>query len=208
MYKPGYRSLDKILISLGHQVKNELALPGNWSPSLFVSDLFDYPVESKDKLAKAFQKGMIEGWTYRKFYEETRGQPRNISNPEVWDVFDTGALMMIAEELFLILLQRECPPELLLYLKALSQSPTSEWNNIVSNCGACCWEFFLKDPFAYIQLLHRSNTWGVRTETDFEMIDVLGYTPNVNNRTELIQIFESRLTSSVQNNYGSTSLLE
>ncbi len=203
MYVPSQKTLDKILISLSVHSKNELALPGNWSPTLFVKDLFDYPVESKEILSEKFQKGLVERWTYRKFFEESRGVLREAPNPEVWDIFDKGQLMMTAEHLFLDLISKSEPDKnLMLYLKALSSTHISEWNSIVKRTGAICWQFFLKSPESYIDLISspgKTDSEMIKSfHTEFSPVAYPGKIHPGMSRAELTQIFESYLSNSSQ----------
>lgn len=129
-YQPSHKTIDKLLISFGIECQNELALPGNWSPNLFVKDLFDFPVETKEKLVQTFFLALTSGWTYRKWYQESRGHSRDIQNPEVWDLFDLGQLMLLGESLFLRLIQSsETKEGSLSSLISLSQKPICQWSS-------------------------------------------------------------------------------
>jgi len=103
MYRPTARDLPELLASLSSACGKELAIPGNWSPQLFYSDLFDYPVESKEDLIRQMISSLKENWTYRKFFQESRKYSRSINSNELWDIFDLGCLMLVHENTFLIL---------------------------------------------------------------------------------------------------------
>jgi hypothetical protein len=199
-YKPSQKDLDKILISLSAHCHNELALPGNWSPTLFRDDLTNHQVATKDFLCKTFTSAMTEGWTYRKFFEESRGKPRDVPCPEVWDIFDRGQLMMAGESLFLQLISNPTYPEedkknLFLYLTEMGTQHVSEWNSTVKNAGACCWEFFLKDPWSYMALVREGGKTDFNFLADLKMeLSPIPYPNRIDtsmSRQELIQIFET-----------------
>ena len=203
MYVPSQKLLDKILISLSVTSGNELALPGNWSPTIFVDDLTLYPVDTKNTLCKNMMSAITEKWTYLEFFEKSRGYPRYHSSAQWWKIFDNGQLMMLAEPLFLKLIsgkitesypnfitEAEFNNDLQSYLTTMGNEHMNKWDGIVNGTGACCWQFFLENPTDYIFLLHRSKA-NVVMKTDFEMLAELGNI-SCQSRAELVKIFENK----------------
>lgn len=136
-------SLGEILLSS----ELNIALPGNWSPELFKNDLYTYPVLSKEILWTCIIESLNNSWSYLKFFEKTRGYPRECKNLEVWNIFESGQLMMLAEDLFLFLIQEDVSDKKLLnYLRQLASTPISEWDNIKD------WKLFLSDPQRYLSI--------------------------------------------------------
>lgn len=134
MYIPSNKTLDKILISLSSHCGQELCLPGNWSPSIFVEDLFKYPVTDKNILCTNFVTALVEKHSYRTFFEKSRGFPKQVES-EIWDLFDKGQLMLVGEKIFLALINGSVThsDQVLKCLQELSGKHISEWSKIISN---------------------------------------------------------------------------
>ena len=115
--------------------------------------------------------------------------------------------MLYFEPLFLRLLES---PELTtdvttltLYLNALSQVPIAQWNSILEGIGACCYQFFAKEPFMYAPLPYRSKMDTPEEMTDQELLEAvessLSPTPYrgkisiEDSRSQLIQRYLSKI---------------
>jgi hypothetical protein len=181
-YIPSGTTPEMVLRSLNDYSKElELALPGNWPSALFMKDLRDYPVESKRILVKMVQRSLHEKLDYLDFFQLSRGKARPNSNQEkeIWDIFSQGSLMLYFESLFLELIadrQHETREEekiILAYLKALSQVPVPHWNQILEGIGACCYQYFGKEPWLYARLIKRKNADIPEEMTDNELLEAL-----------------------------------
>lgn len=177
-YQPTGTTPELVLQSLNDYLGIELALPGNWPPNLFYQDLQDYPVETKRKLAVAVQSGLTESKNYLEFFEETRGfkRPTSEEQLEIWKIFSCGSLMLYFEPLFLRLLDRpqmEGYQVILAYLQALSETAVMYWNSILEGVGACCYQFFGKEPDLYARLITRTSADTPEEMTDQEILDAI-----------------------------------
>ncbi len=171
-------NLNKALIST-----SEVALPGSWSPKLFYNDLIEHPVKSEEILIEKFKIVMTsvragaEEVGYLEFFEATRGYKREIDE-KIFKAFSRGVLMLHFEEAFLELLKSPPPEEKMAllnqFLNALVDKPLSKWNEITSNAGACCYQWFCKEPMLYINLLSRKDKSCFENYTDPELFEALG----------------------------------
>jgi hypothetical protein len=106
-YVPSTRDISTIIAGLNGMSNQQIAFPGNWSPQLWVSDLFVYPCLSKQHIQTALISSLIEPnkWSYLRFFNETRGFNRpNIVNENIWNLFERGSLMLAFESIFLKLI--------------------------------------------------------------------------------------------------------
>lgn len=158
-YIPTSNTPALVIQSLNDHIGRELALPGTWSPTLFYSDLKEYPVKSKDELAKAVYNACLNYVSYSEFFENTRGKPRPCTplQERLLNIYNSGSLMLYFEKLFIELFEaKEITHEieyLLLYLKALADTNIANWNNILRGMGASDYQAFAKDPMSYARIL-------------------------------------------------------
>ena len=187
-YIPTGTTPQLVIQSLNDYLGQELSLCGPWSPTIFYSDLRDYPVSSKRRLAELVhranqleQKGP-QRMSYLEFFELSRGEPRpntTESQKQIWEIFEQGSVMLYFEPIFLRLIGRseglsKFDQVTLLYIKALSQAPVVQWNKILEGLGACCYQFFGKEPDLYAQLVYRTEDKSPEMMTDQEMLDAIG----------------------------------
>lgn len=185
-YIPTGTTPQLVIQSLNDYLGVEISTPGSWSATIFYSDLKEYPVTSKKVLAKLVRKanelehkGSL--LPYLDFFEQSRGKPRpNTSEKqkEIWKVFEQGSIMLYFEPVFLRFL---AAPELskedeviLEYLKVLSQIPVVRWNEVVKGVGACCHQFFEKEPELYARLLFIEKSSDPESMTDEELLAAIG----------------------------------
>lgn len=178
-YIPSSDSVELVIQSLNDYLGIEIATPGQWSPQIFFEDLKSDPVRDKKELAELVLLACQNNMSYLEFYEKSRGHPKECTafQKRVWTIFNQGSIMLYFEPLFRRLLETNTESEetkiILLYMEALSQTPISQWNEIVIKLGACCFQFFAKDPESYVKLLfcHRSDQ--PERMTDQELLDGL-----------------------------------
>lgn len=208
-YIPSGTNASLVIQSLNDFLKEELALPGNWPPSIFFEDLKTSPVRSKSKLAELVNEANLRPMSYLDFFESSRGYPRPDLNDfklRVWKIFNEGSIMLYFEKLFLYLLNITEPTQydnvLLQYAEALSRQPITQWNNIVQLIGACCYQFFAKEPELYSKLPYRKEIRGPEDMTDQELLDKLdanlsptayrGKISVEDSRSKLIQMYNEK----------------
>ena len=186
-YVPTGTTPQLVIQSLNDYLGSELSLCGSFSPTIFYSDLKDHPATSKKILAELIRKAneleMSGGplMSYLDFFEQSRGQPRPNTTDhqrEIWKAFEQGSVMLYFEPIFLRYL---AAPELskeedviLQYIKALAQVPVVRWNEIVKGLGACCYQFFGKEPELYARLVFRTKDDGPESLTDDELLTAIG----------------------------------
>jgi len=196
-YIPSGTTISSVVNSLNDYISNEIALPGNWSPTIFYNDLKKYPSISKLALSNGIVQANLEKMSYLEFFEKTRGYSREHKSLEVWDIFNNGMIMLYFENVFLKLSENEQYDNddkiILMYMKALSQSHTSKWNDIVKGIGACCYQFFSKEPYLYIPLLSRKNIDNDLTLlTDMELLTKLELTLSPRKYRDKISVDDTR----------------
>jgi len=196
-YIPSGTSIEQVFQSLNDYTQEELAFPGNWPESFFFEDLKTYPVQTKQLLVVALQKALHEHQTYLEFFQVTRGfeHPREKDHPEIWKLFDRGSLMLHFEQLFKELLDKSEHNQdervIIAYLKALSKTPVAHWNAVVEGIGACCYEFFGKEPYLYARLIRRNNADQAEDMTDPEILEAIQIQISPKkSRSDLIQLYQ------------------
>jgi hypothetical protein len=178
-YIPTSNTPQLVIQSLNDFLGIELSLPGNWSPKIFYNDLRNYPVKDKKELAKQILESCQKDTSYLAFFEQSRGQPRSTNEfqLQLWGIFSRGSIMLYLESLFLHLLGIDQLTDeinvLVLYLNALSQVPIDQWDQILKGIGACCYQYFIKEPFMYAKLPHRQNIESPEDMTDQELLDAI-----------------------------------
>lgn len=211
-YVPSGKTVQAVVQSINDYSNTEVALPGNWSPTLFYSDLKTYPVISKDILANWLIKANSEYVSYLVFFNNTR----NVKFPHIkvpyhnklWEIFEASSIMLYFEKYFLklisetdedILHQHE---PILNCIEKLSRHPIGEWDNIVSSVGACCYQFFSKHPELYLPVYthlqeknsnnsNKNNSLDCLTDKQlFEMVKLELYPTPYPGR---VSIYESRV---------------
>ena len=214
-YVPSGSSSQSIIQSLNDYISTELALPGSWSSKLFYSDLKTAPVQSKRILANTLEQANREPMSYLMFFEQSHGYPKNVSDfcRELYPLFERGSIMLYFEDCFLRLLEETTPDPcdeiVLQYVRALSHRNIGQWDAIVAGIGACCYQFFAKEPELYIQLVYRTGPDCPEHMTDQELLDKIaqgqsGLSPNKYNgkisihdsRTELLRLYQDASKSS------------
>lgn len=185
-YIPTGTTPQLVIQSLNDYLGIEISIPGAWSPTIFYSDLKTYPATSKKVLADLVRKANEmeakgSNFSYLSFFEESRGKPRpemNEKKKEIWKVFEQGSIMLYFEPVFLRFLTA---PDLskedeiiLQYLKVLSQIPVVRWNEVVKGIGACCHQFFEKEPELYARLVFTQKSSDPESMTDDELLAAIG----------------------------------
>lgn len=185
-YSPTGTSPQLIIQSLNDYLGSELSLPGSFSPAIFYSDLKEHLATNKKTLAKLVQKinqleQKGERVSYLDFFEQSRGRSRPDTTDhqkEIWKVFEQGSIMIYFEPIFLRFLEAtELTREenvILEYIKVLSQVPIVRWNEVVKGIGACCYQFFGKEPDLYAHLIFRTKDDGPESMTDDELLLAIG----------------------------------
>lgn len=176
--------LNKALIA-----NSEVALPGNWSSKLFYRDLMNHHVKSEEVFISEFGQVMKritrdEENSYLEFFEKTRGYKRENSEraEKIFQIFSKSNLMLYFEDVFLELVIDEREGDegretlLIQFLNVLAEIPLSKWNEIVVNAGACCYQWFAKEPFLYMNLLTRKDKSSFDLYTDQELFQFLEQT--------------------------------
>lgn len=178
-YVPTSTSPEQLVSKLNDATGQLLALNGTWSPTIFFNDLLNFPVRSKRKLAEQVLYSTQKGMDYLEFFNTSRGHPREVRHPKVWEVFSRGSVMLYFEPLFLKLIEKEDLTKddltIVQYLDALSRTSIHQWDSVVEGAGACCWEYFSKDPQAYAKLLRRTSAVRAEELTDQELIEGSGF---------------------------------
>ena len=105
-YVPTSQTIEQLICNLKEALSIEVSIPGNWSPILFFKDLKQYPCKSKDLFLRNFREAWINKTSYLDFFEATRGFKRTEDNT-IWDIFNKGSIMIFAEDLFLILINKK-----------------------------------------------------------------------------------------------------
>ena len=178
-YIPTSNTPQLVIQGLNDLIGQELSLPGNWSPTIFFQDLKAHPVKTKNQLAEAVLDACQKNTTYLEFFEKTRGQAKecNESQKQLWAIFDEGSVMLYFEPLFLKLLSSSAisggKELLILYLNALSKSPISQWDETLKGVGACCYQWFAKEPELYAHLPYRKDRDTPENMTDFELFEAI-----------------------------------
>lgn len=188
-YIPSGNTIESVIQSLNDFLGTELCLPGQWSPRIFFEDLKTDPVRDKKELAELVLLACQNNMSYLEFYKKSRGHEKKCSSLQkrLWAIFSQGSIMLYFEPLFLRLLdefrnkedEKEINQEtiiLLLYMDALSKTPISQWNSIVAKIGACCFQFFAKEPENYVRLLFCHQSDKPECMTDQELLEGLGET--------------------------------
>ena len=162
-YMPTSLDPSMLIGSLNDSIPHEIAVPGTWSPELFYLDMKQYPVVHKTITSKRIAEILRskENTTYLEFFEETRGYARfpNLTpfQSQVFEIFERGSIMLYFEKVFLKLIDRAPSEEDLIlfeFLKKLSGEPITDWNETVAEIGACCFQFFAKEPYSYMKLIY------------------------------------------------------
>lgn len=209
-YIPTSNTPELVIQSLNDYLGQEISLPGIWSPQIFYRDLKNHPVKSKRELAEKVLESCQNGTPYLEFFEQTRGQPKicNEFQKQLWEIFSHGSIMLYFEASFLRLLEiRELSNQvnvLVLYLDALSKIPIHQWDQILKGLGACCYQYFIKEPELYASLPYRQKIELPEEMTDQELFDVLesslsptayrGKISVEDSRSYLIEQYRSRIS--------------
>lgn len=138
-------------------IAEEIALPGNWSPTLFFKDLKIYPPKSKKLLVQNLTKACRDCITYREFFLITRDSVREIKCKEIWNLFDSDkphSMMLYFEDFFL---KHFDEPD----LNGISQEERAILSSLyriigegmeafLREIGCINIEWFVKEPLAYV----------------------------------------------------------
>ncbi len=196
--------ISSILISINKLVGEECALPGGWSPKIFYEDLMNKPVMSSEVLVASMKKltqNIQNEPSYLNWFEETRGYKKEVTEyqKELYTLFGKNSIMLYFEEIFLKMLNQTTRDELLLqYIYTLSRSQIDQWNDIVKESGACCYQWYAKEHELYLQLLKRKDDISNDNKTDQEIFKDTKYkleqigqlTPN-DSRSKLIDLIKN-----------------
>jgi len=210
-YIPSGSSTQAIIQNLGDYISGELALPGNWSSNLFYSDLKESPVQSKKILANTLEQANHNPMTYLIFFEQSRGYPKNISDfqRKLYSIIEQGSIMLYFEDYFIRLLNKnkldQCDNIILKYIETLGRQDIGQWDDTVIKIGACCHQFFAKEPELYAQLVFRTKVNYPEDMTDQELLNQItteqaGLSPNKYNgkicihdsRSELLHLYRTQ----------------
>ena len=179
-YIPTSNTPQLVIQGLNDLLGQELSMPGNWSSTIFFQDLKDHPLKTKRQLAEAVLNACHKNTSYLEFFENTRNKPKECTETQkqLWTIFNQGSIMLYFEPLFLKLRLPSSIEEgkrelLILYLNALSQSPISQWNELLKGVGACCYQWFVKEPELYAHLPYRKDRDSPENMTDFELFEAI-----------------------------------
>lgn len=198
-YVPTGATPQLVIQSLNDHYGCELSLMGSFSPTIFYQDLKEHPAISKRALAQLVQQANQrehrgEHVSYLEFFEQSRGHPRpNTTDRQkkLWKVFERGSVMLYFEPIFLRLLKlEELDPDdqlILKYIKMMSKAPVVQWNEIVKEVGACCYQFFGKEPELYAA---RAKSQGPAAMTDQELLAAVGGRRLDDSRSALIRRYQ------------------
>lgn len=195
--------IGNIMLSINKMVGEECALPGEWSPQIFYSDLMSKPVKSSEILISSMKKLMTEirnEPSYLNFFFETRGYKKEITpyQEELFNLFNKGSIMLYFEPIFLKLIENPIRDDITIkFISALSNSNIDKWNDIVKNAGACCYSWYAKEHELYLPLLSRKDKEQYENYTDEELLacknlklEQIGIiTPN-DSRSKLIELLK------------------
>lgn len=158
-YIPSGKTVELVIQSINDFAGCELALPGNWSPQLFFQDLKKYPVSSKKQLTELIIAANTSRVSYRDFFCQSRPTiPFPHPHQHLFEIFESDGIMLYFENYFLRLLKidsntlMEKHDIIIQYIEVIGKLPIGCWDNIVAKLGACCFQFFAKDPELYIGL--------------------------------------------------------
>lgn len=179
-YIPSSLNAETLISSLNDCIPGEIAIPGHWSPQLFFEDMKNFPVSDKLTTAKKISEILKSDYvsTYLDFFEETRKKARQVTSLQkgILEIFEKKSVMLYFEMVFLKFFnanELESDDKILLqYIDALSNVEIHQWNQIVANIGACCYQFFAKEPYLYINLMKRNTIGPIDYEymTDQEIL--------------------------------------
>ena len=159
-------NLVELLAELSEESGLELCFPGNWSPTLFLEDLRNYPLDqrifgsSRRKLAEIIESACKLNTSYLSFFYKTRGFKRKKASNQalegIWIIFERTGMMLYFEEIFLELLvrtnSRSIDRQILECMTRFSESSYKEWPIIAQSYGAFSLEMFCSDPIVYIRI--------------------------------------------------------
>lgn len=173
--------LGRLIQELNDVQSEELALPGNWSSKLFITDF--QPDNNLLVIAEyLFNSLQQENPDYLKYYQQVWNKPhpyypKTEDQCWVWKVFSTGSIMYYFEDIFLEYLHVEklTPAQkfLVQYCEAMSNYPIYKWDSIVKLIGACCYNYFVQEPDKYVNLLFKSDPNNPDLMTDDQIIEKL-----------------------------------
>lgn len=179
-------NLTEFLQNVSLHFQEELSFP-NWSPVLFMRDLYMYPPTSESNLYIQFRDSLVNNTHYLSFFLDTRGYKRpsygSDFHTRTWIAFHQGSVMMYLEPVFLKFIDLETPGAddrvLLEYIYILSENPIYKWDEIVEGIGACCYQYFVQHPYLYITLLSRGTVSSASSIPpnllkDQEMLSLMG----------------------------------
>jgi hypothetical protein len=176
-YIPTSNSPQLVIQGLNDLLGSETAIPGNWSSTIFFQDLKAFPVKTKKQLAEAVLDACRKNTSYLDFFEITRETRRECTEyqEQLWTIFNEGSIMLYFEPFFLRLINNEVSGKevLILYLNALSTSLIAQWDEILKGIGACCYQWFVKEPELYADLPYRKNKDSPENMTDFELFEAI-----------------------------------
>jgi len=180
-YVPSEASVEMVMRNLNDNTSAELALPGHWSPTIFYRDLKECPALNKRAVIEALKRTATERISYLDFFKETRGRTKEVSefHRRMYLLFETGSVMLYFEEYFLRLLDKSEPDQydniVIKYIEILGKEKIDKWDAIVSQVGACCFQFFAKSPELYARLTFRTSINGPEDMTDLELLSGIGH---------------------------------
>ena len=190
--------MEELLITLNKLLGKEFAVPANWSPQILHSDLMKEPVKSQEILIQELQKvNDKKEPSYLEFYFATRGVPKLCTDRQkkLYEIFGKGQIMLYFESVFIDLLNsppKENEGAFLQFISALSSQPLNKWDSIVAHTGACCYQWFVKEPYAYIKLLTRKDKKDYNNYTDEELFQIKNWTLQMCAEKDKVSIHDSR----------------
>lgn len=172
----------------------------NWSIKLFTEDLIKYPMFSKDELIKHVKKAYDDNISYRDFFLRTRDFQRpcheTIDHERLWMLMNNPNMIFYFEDYLISAIDRELTEDdflIIEYLQVMDKYDVNQWDAIVQNIGACCFEFFAKEPQKYTQLLKCTDRKNYENMTDQQLLDkldtklsIFGPVSRQNSRSELL----------------------
>lgn len=190
------------------EVGEDLCFPGNWSCDLFIKDIEKYPPLSLTDMAL----NVKYGGDYKIFFHKTRGHPHplSIKDERVWNIFSTGSVMIYFENTFIYMLYKEFlsidDVIVLQVIENLSKILVIQWDAYLSSIGCCCYEFFMKEPYSYVDIIKRINkplvddptiTIEINELKDFEILSALN-----------LKLIDVSLTDKISRNDSRSKLVD
>lgn len=147
----------------------------NWPITIFYMDYIKYPIPF-EKYIVFFNQNDYHNISYIDFFNISRGYIRPNYNKQkiLWDIFNKGSMFLYFENILIKCIddnyiKHKHEDVLYSYLEKLSSSNITNYDKIVSELGACCFEFFNKEHELYLDRIDNNE------KTDQELLNLIDY---------------------------------